>query len=84
MMLDPSERTVYGALLTPPAGYRFDCGVGVTYSMSLASLMQIPVRFATFGVDDDEELLRDKIALLEARQQTADKLTVFCQHGRRG
>ena len=82
MMLDPSERTVYGALLTPPAGYRFDCGVSVTYSMSLASLMQIPVRFATFGVDDDEELLRNKIALLEALQQTVDKLTVFCQHGR--
>lgn len=82
MMLDPSKRIIYGELLTPPAGYQFDSGIAVTYSMSLASLMQIPVRFAKFGVDDEEELLRDKIALFEALQQTTDKLTVFCQHGR--
>jgi hypothetical protein len=80
-LIDPDQRTIYGDMLSPPVGYGFDCGVGTTFSLSLTTLLATPLRLTLNGVDDGERLLENRIALLEALQRTAGRMTLFCQKG---
>lgn len=82
-MLDPGEREVYAEAMRPPPGYRFDEGIGATYSLDLTTLLTIPLYLALYAAEESsEELLEDGIALLEALRGTASRLDVYCQRGR--
>lgn len=81
-LLNPEQRTIYSDLFTPPPGYRFDCSVATTYSLSLSTLLAVPLRLTLFGVDDEEKLIENRIALLEALRRTTGRLTLYCERGR--
>ena len=80
-LLSPEQRTIYGDMLSPPVGYQFDCGFGTTFSLSLTTLLSAPLRMTLNGIDESERLLENRIALLEALQRTAKRMTLFCQKG---
>ncbi len=81
-MLNPNRRIVYTSELTPPPGYEFDRAVATTFSLDLLTLLIVPLSLALFNVKNKEEVLKDSIAVVEALQRTARRLSIFCQQGR--
>ena len=82
-LLDPHrDRTLYTRALTPPPGCRFDCAVGLTYSLNLDMLLAVPLHLLLHAGDrPDSELLADPVALLYGLRQTTDRITIFHQPG---
>lgn len=81
-MLDPDDRRLYTDALRPPPGFRFSEAVATTYSLSLDTLLTIPLHLALFSAEQPlEELLRDGVTLLEALRRTTDHVTVYGQAG---
>jgi hypothetical protein len=79
-MLNPDQRRLYTDALRPPPGYRFGEAVAATYSLSLETLLTIPLHLALFSAEEPlEELLRDGVALLESLRRTTDHVTVYSQ-----
>jgi hypothetical protein len=81
-MLSPDQRELLLNALRPPDGYRFDRGVGTTFSLDLLTLLIAPLSLALLDISDAEEALRDPVLLLDSLRQYADRLTIFCQAGR--
>ncbi len=81
-MLDPDTRSFYADVLRPPPGYAFDTAVGTTYTLDLATLLTVPLSLVLFHGPNQEEALRDPIAILEALRRTTRRIRVFCQRGR--
>lgn len=81
-MLDPDQRTLYSSVLRPPAGYVVDEAIATTYSLDLTTLLTIPMYLVLFsGREDQNALLRDPIALLEALKRMTARIGVYCQQG---
>ncbi|HEY1778065.1 MAG TPA: phospholipase D family protein [Solirubrobacteraceae bacterium] len=81
-MLAPDDRQLLVEALTPPDGYRFDQGVGTTFSLDLVALLRVPLAFTVFDwQQEDGRPTADPHALLAALRQYADRLTIFCQAG---
>ncbi len=76
-MLDPHHRQDLFSALRPPAGYALDHAIGTTFTLDLMAALTVPLAFSLFGSDTN-----DPLALLQAVQANAERLTLFCQAGR--
>lgn len=82
-LLDPDSRDLFTDLLRPPPGMRLDVGVGATYSLSLDTLLSVPLHLLLYsGEQEEEELLTSGIAVLDALRKVSGRLRVYCQRGR--
>jgi hypothetical protein len=81
-MLSPEDRRLYTDCFTVPQGYRFDCGVGTTFTLDLETLLFVPIALTSSGSEDPREALADRVALLGAIHRIGERLTVFCEDGR--
>jgi len=81
-MLNLDQRALFLDALRPPDGYRFDCGIGTTFTLDLLTLLVAPLSLAWLEVSDAGAALADPILLLEGLQRHADRLVIFCQAGR--
>ena len=80
-MLAPDVRTLLVDNLRAPDGYRFDRGVGTTFTLDLLSLLIVPLSLTVSDLSTDEALT-DPLLLLESLRRHADRLALFCQAGR--
>ena len=80
-MFDPNaDRSDYGKLLAPPAGYALDFAVGTTYSLDLNALVGACMSLS-LGEETDSELLDNPIYILDTLHRTGEKLAIFCEGG---
>lgn len=80
-MLAPHNRHLLLDMIRPPAGYRFDSGIGTTFTLDLFTLLAVPLSLVIYDRDSLDDALRDPITLLDSLRQTADRLAIFCQAG---
>jgi len=80
-MLNTDNRQLLLSSLRPPMGYRFDRGIGTTYTLDLLSLMVAPLALALVDFDGLDSALRDPLILMESLRRVAGRLTIFCQAG---
>ena len=57
-MLAPDDRQLLVEALTPPDGYRFDQGIGTTFSLDLVALLRVPLAFTVF--EWEQERMRSR------------------------
>jgi len=81
-MLNPDQRELFLRALCPPDDYRFDRGIGTTFTLDLLTLLVVPLSLAWLEVADAAMALGDPVLLLKGLHHHADRLTVFCQAGR--
>lgn len=83
-LLDPqSDRTLYTEALTTPPGFRFDCGVGLTYSLGLDTLLAVPLHLLLYSDGRAQKtLLKDRLRVFDGVRKTAHNLSIFHQQGR--
>jgi len=81
-MLNPNDRSLYTAALTPPPGMVFDEAIATTFSLDPATLLTIPVHLALLGRGSRHEQTGDAITLLEALRRVMERVTVYAQRGR--
>jgi hypothetical protein len=81
-MLSPDQRELFLEALRPPQGYRFDRGIGTTFTLDLLTLLVAPLSLALLEVENTETALQDPVLMLEGIHRYADRLTIFCQAGR--
>jgi hypothetical protein len=83
-MLEPRDRILLFDALRPPEGFRFDQGIGTTYSLDLLALLTAPLAFTWFEQQSDEDLRPsvDSLEILESLRRHADRLSIFCHAGR--
>jgi hypothetical protein len=83
-MLEPRDRLLLFEALRPPEEFRFDQGIGTTYSLDLLALLTTPLAFTWFEQQGDEgqPSCVDSLEILESLRRHADKLTIFCHAGR--
>lgn len=83
-MLEPRDRLLLFEALRPPEGFRFDQGIGTTYSLDLLALLTAPLAFTWFEQqgDEDQRAGVDSLEILESLCRHADRLTIFCHAGR--
>lgn len=79
-MLNPNDRSLYTAALTPPDGFIFDQALGTTFSLDPLALLTVPLHLAFLHRERDA--VKDGIALLEALRRVAERTTVYVQRGR--
>jgi hypothetical protein len=80
-MLAPDDRHLFLQALRPPDGYKFDHGIGTTFSLDLYSLLVAPLSLAFLEFENPEQALRDPLWLLESLRRYSGRLTIFCQAG---
>ena len=83
-MLQPTNRLTLIDAMRPPAGFRIESAMAVTFTLDLRALLAAPAAFAltgTVGIDTDSDRL-EPVELLHALRSHADKITVFSQVGR--
>ncbi len=76
-MLDPNDRQHLFAALAPPSGYQLDHAIGTTFTLDLLAAVTVPLAFSLFSGETD-----DPLAMLQALQANAERVTIFCQAGR--
>src|SRR5438552_1490992 len=83
-MLEPRDRQLLFEALRPPDGYRFDQGLGTTYSLDLIALLMAPLAFTWFEQPGEEGQRSgfNSLEILESLRRHADRLTIFCHAGR--
>jgi hypothetical protein len=83
-MLEPRDRLLLFEALKPPAGFRFDEGIGTTYSLDLLALLTAPLAFTLFEQqgEEDQRAGVDSLEILESLRRHAAQLTIFCHAGR--
>lgn len=81
-MLNPNDRTLYTAALTPPQGMVFDEAIATTFSLDPTTLLTVPVHLAMADCRGCVDQMQDEITLLEAIKRVASRITVFAQIGR--
>lgn len=86
-MLQPANRLTLIDSLRPPAGFRFESAMAVTYTLDLQALLAAPAAMALTGRGTDSEDGSDAyepIELIHALKSHARNLTVFSQAGEIG
>lgn len=82
-MLQPAHRLTLIDAMRPPAGFRFDAAMAVTFTLDLRALLATPAAFALTSADgmaiDDPS--QTPIELLHAIRAHAGNITVFSQAG---
>ena len=82
-MLQPTNRLTLIGAMRPPAGFRIESAMAVTFTLDLRALLAAPAAFALTGPDgivaDGEQL--EPVELLHALRSHAGKITVFNQAG---
>lgn len=83
-MLEPRDRFLLFEALRPPEGFRFDQGIGTTYTLDLLALLTAPLAFTWFEQQDEEggRAAVDSLEILESLRRHADHLAIFCHAGR--
>lgn len=83
-MLEPKDRLLLLEALRPPIGFRFDEGIGTTYTLDLVALLTAPLAFTWFDQKDDPRAGEsvDSLEVVESLRRYSDKLTLFCHAGR--
>ncbi len=84
-MLQPANRLTLIDSMRPPAGFRFDAAMAVTYTLDLRALLAAPAALALTGRDGTASKAEgdsyEPIELIHALRSHARKLTVFSQVG---
>lgn len=82
-MLQPTNRLTLIGAMRPPAGFRIESAMAVTFTLDLRALLAAPAAFALTGPDgvvaNGEQL--EPVELLHALRSHASKITVFNQAG---
>lgn len=82
-MLQPTNRLTLLGAMRPPAGFRIESAMAVTFTLDLQALLAVPAAFALSGPDgmvaEGEQL--EPVELLHALRSHASKITVFNQAG---
>ena len=80
-MLNPkNNRLDYGSILSPPNNYELDFAIGTTYALDLDALVGASISLG-LSVENDTDLNKNPIFLLEALRSTGDKVALFCEGG---
>lgn len=80
-MLDPQDRQLLHDVVRPPRGYDLDYAVGTTLSLDLTTLLAVPLAFTRYQYGEDSVEDLDPLVVLNALQDYAGKMTLFCQAG---
>lgn len=82
-MLQPTNRLTLIDAMRPPAGFRFESAMAVTFTLDLRALLAAPTAFTLAGPDfvADDNSHYHPIELLHALRTYSDKLTIFSQAG---
>ena len=82
-MLQPTNRLTLIEAMRPPAGFRLDSAMAVTYTLNLQALLAAPAAFAIAGLGDstNEPVGQRPVELIHALRTNAHKLTVFSEVG---
>jgi hypothetical protein len=85
-MLEPRDRLLLFEALQPPQGFRFDQGIGTTYTLDLLALLTAPMAFTLFQQQSEDKghPAVDSLEIIESLRRHADHLTIFCHAGRIG
>jgi hypothetical protein len=76
-LIPVDARAVLGEVLRPPPGGTRDRAVALSYTLDLASALEIPLAFAGRALRESA----DPVAVMEAVRQCADRVDIFCQAG---
>lgn len=79
---EPENRQLYTDILRPPEGYRFDCAVATTFSLDFETALAIPAAIVFQDAENREDILDNPLALLEGIERVADRIAIYCDHGR--
>lgn len=83
-MLQPANRLTLIDAMRPPAGFRFESAMAVTYTLDLRALLAAPAALALAGRgtdSGDDSDTYEPIELIHALRAHASRLTVFSQVG---
>lgn len=81
-MLRPDKNRVdYGEALYPPEGYVLSSAIGCTYSLSLDTLINIPISLV-LSSEMNFDGNKGKLQILDGLIKTMDKIKVYCQKGK--
>jgi hypothetical protein len=80
-MLAPNRRSLYVESLLPPLGFELRDAIATSYSVSLDSLLGVPVHLALAERSIPKELDAAALAILAALRRLAGRITVFAQSG---
>ena len=84
-MLQPTNRLTLIDSIQPPAGFRIESAMAVTYTLDLRALLAAPAALTLSGrgriASDAEDDRYEPIELIHALRSHASKLTVFSQVG---
>lgn len=79
--LNPQSRIAFCSNLRPPEGYRFDVGVGTTYSLDFTRALTIPLNLALYATDNCNEFASREIPIFEAIDILKNRLFIFVEPG---
>ena len=82
-MLQPTNRLTLIDAMRPPAAFRLESAMAVTFTLNLQALLAAPAAFAIAGLGDstNEPVGRRPVELIHALRANAHKLTVFSEVG---
>ena len=82
-MLQPTNRLTLINAMRPPAAFRLESAMAVTFTLNLQALLAAPAAFAIAGFGDrtDETGGQRPVELIHALRTNAHKLTVFSEAG---
>ena len=82
-MLQPTNRLTLIDATRPPAGFRFESAMAVTFTLNLRALLAAPAALAIEATTahSSDDGAHEPIELLHALRSHANKLTVFTQAG---
>ena len=85
-MLHPENRLTLIDAMRPPAGFRFESAMAVTFTLDLTALLSAPAAltltgYATGGSDEPGDDRLEPVEFVHALRSHADRLTVFSQAG---
>lgn len=86
-MLQPTNRLTLIDAMRPPAAFRLESAMAVTFTLNLQALLAAPAAFAIAGADDattPEAGGRRPVELIHALRANAHKLTIFSEAGEIG
>ena len=76
-MLAPDSRALLLDALRPPPGHSLDRAVATTYTLDLETALMVPLAFAGFRFDEEQ----DPVEVMEALREMGGRVDIFCQIG---
>ena len=76
-MLAPDSRALLLDALRPPPGHSLDRAVATTYTLDLETALMVPLAFAGFRFDEEQ----DPVEVMEALREMGGRVDIFCQAG---